>query len=137
MFDDLAISRSLAQGYQDRHPDDEQFSPTVFQPSNWPTYAPTPLTLPTELQSSLDRFAEFYPTVHPKRQLTWIHSLGTVTFTARFPKGEKTLTVSLFQALVLMLFNDGVDKLKFREIREHVDLGKWRPPQWLVNSNLH
>jgi cullin-4 len=127
MFEDLTISRSLITDFHDKYPEDVKFSAYVFQPSNWPTYAATKLTLPAELQSSIDHFGDFYLKVHSNRRLTWIHSLGTVSLAARFPKGDKELIVSLYQALVLLAFNDGVDRLKFKEMRDRVDLSTTRP----------
>lgn len=123
MFEDLTISRSLMLDFHEKYPEDANFSAYVFQPSNWPTYAPAKLTLPDEMQSRIDHFGEFYPKLHSNRKLTWIHSLGTVSLVARYPKGDKELIVSLYQALVLLAFNDGVDRLQFKEIRDRIDLG--------------
>lgn len=80
------------------------------------------------MQRDLDRFAEFYKTKHASRKLDWDHSLGTATVTARFSidlgdskKLNKELTVSLYQAVVLLLFNDN-EKLPFRDIKEQTSL---------------
>jgi len=110
--------------FHEKYPEDANFGAYVFQPSNWPTYAPAKLTLPDEMQSPIFHFGEFYPKVHSNRKLTWIHSLGTVSLVARYPKGDKELIVSLYQALVLLAFNDGVDRLKFKEIRGRIDLDR-------------
>lgn len=123
MFEDLTISRSLVTDFHKKYPTDVRLSAYVFQPSNWPTYTATKHTLPAEMQSPINHFNDFYLKVHPNRRLTWIHSLGTVSLVARFPKGDKELVVSLYQALVLVAFNDGVDRLTFKEIRDRVDLG--------------
>ena len=60
--------------------------------------------------------------------MQWQHSLGVVSVKANFPRGRKELSVSLFQAAVLMLF-DGMgegDKITFQEIRERtgIELGE-------------
>lgn len=123
MFEDLTISRSLMDDFHEKYPQDVKFSAYVFQPSNWPTYAATKLTLPAEMQSSIDHFGDYYPKVHSNRKLTWIHSLGTVSLVARYPKGDKELIVSLYQALLLLLFNAGASRLKFKDIRDRLDLG--------------
>lgn len=47
--------------------------------------------------------------------LKWQHSLGQCTVRASFPRGKKELQVSLFQALVLLQFNDA-DKIKLLDI---------------------
>ncbi|KAI0665335.1 hypothetical protein C8Q78DRAFT_1065044 [Trametes maxima] len=38
--------------------------------------------------------------------LDWDHALGTATLKARFKGGEKELSVSLYQAVILLLFNE-------------------------------
>lgn len=127
MFSDLQTSRDTVEKYREEYPEDDIINVVVITAAMWPTYETKPVTLPYDLQSSLDQFTKFYAKLQPKKPLTWIHSLATVTLTARFPKGDKALTVSLYQALVLLLFNDGVDTLKFREIRERTDLGMTCP----------
>jgi cullin-4 len=57
-------------------------------------------------------FMDFYGRKYSGRRLVWHHSLGNCVLRAHFPAGTKELSVSLFQAAVLMLFNDA-DKLSF------------------------
>lgn len=59
-----------------------------------------------QLQAELTRFERFYSERHKNRRLDWNHSLGSAELTARFDAGVKTLTVSLYQATVLLLFAD-------------------------------
>jgi Cullin family len=42
-------------------------------------------------------FKEFYLSKHSGRRLVWHNSLGTCILKARFDKGTKELSVSLFQ----------------------------------------
>lgn len=42
-------------------------------------------------------FKEFYLSKHSGRRLVWHNSLGTCMLKARFDKGAKELSVSLFQ----------------------------------------
>jgi Cullin family len=42
-------------------------------------------------------FKEFYLSKHSGRRLVWHNSLGTCILKARFDKGAKELSVSLFQ----------------------------------------
>ena len=51
-------------------------------------------------------YNKFYNTKHGNRVLSWAHYLGTATLTSYFPKGTKELSVSLYQATVLLLFNE-------------------------------
>lgn len=46
------------------------------------------------------------------------------TFKARFKTGSKELTVSLYQAIVLLLFND-VAEMEYYQILEAVWMGLW------------
>jgi hypothetical protein len=59
-----------------------------------------------ELESWQQVFLDFYMKKYGGRRLQWCHSLGTCVLRAHFPKGTKELSVSLFQAAVLCLFND-------------------------------
>ncbi|TVU03260.1 hypothetical protein EJB05_51203, partial [Eragrostis curvula] len=67
-----------------------------------------------------DIFKEFYLSKYSGnsgRRLMWQNSLGHCVLKADFPKGKKELAVSLFQSVVLMLFNDA-QKLSFLDIKE-------------------
>jgi cullin-4 len=63
---------------------------------------------------------ETYLAKHSGRKLTWQNSLGFCVVRAFFPLGKKELSVSLFQAVVLALFNDVPDngQLTLKEIQE-------------------
>ena len=76
--------------------------------SNWPTYPPAELTLPAEVAGYTELFTTFYHSKHGGRRLAWQHSLGQCVLRARFAacSGPRELQVSLFQATVLLLFND-------------------------------
>jgi len=79
--------------------------------------------LTPELQSSIDAFTEWYATQHRNRQLSWRPQLGTVTLTARFESGKYEIGVSLFQAIVLLHFNDD-NSLDVKEIQARTGIGK-------------
>lgn len=125
MFDDLALSRSLTTEFHQKYPEHDLLNLCVFQPSNWPTYVPTPITLPSSMQDSLKSFEAFFKVVHPQRKLTWIHALSTVSLKGRFEAGDKELLVSLFQAVVLLLFNEE-EEIKYEHIRYQVGLGQFK-----------
>jgi len=72
--------------------------------------------------SSLERYSEFYVSKHKNRKLEWFHSLGTATLLGRFKGGDKDLSVSLYQAAILLLFNDA-DKLGVKEIKQLTNMG--------------
>ncbi|KAI5992562.1 hypothetical protein EDC04DRAFT_3148369 [Pisolithus marmoratus] len=64
---------------------------------------------------------------HQGRKLDWDRSIGTATLKARFSSATKELTVSLYQAVVLLLFNESVE-LGYKRILEatRMDEGKLR-----------
>lgn len=55
----------------------------------------------------------------------WQNNLGHCVVKATFPKGKKELLVSLFQTVVLLLFNDQKrDHLTYNEIKELTNIGE-------------
>ena len=106
----------------------------------WPTYPALDCSLPKSLASAQQVFGEHYLQKHSGRKLTWVNALGTCLIKARFDGGDKELSVSLFQAAVLFLFNNNTqhgslsagatasatatatDRLSFQEIAEATGL---------------
>lgn len=70
----------------------------------------------------LEAFKLFYLNKHSGRKLQWQPSLGHCVLKSVFPHGDKELQVSLFQALVLLLFNE-TDKRIFTEIKTATGIG--------------
>lgn len=77
----------------------------------------------------LEAFKKFYLGKHSGRKLQWQPSLGHCVLKAVFKHGDKELQVSLFQSLVLLLFNDA-EELKFVEIKEATGVGGWCVSGW-------
>lgn len=75
------------------------------------------------MQKELDDFESWYKHTFSGRKISWRHQHASVTITARFPGGNKEIGVSLFQALVLMLFN-GDESLNFSQIEDRTGIGK-------------
>jgi cullin-4 len=73
----------------------------------------SPLHPTQELEQWQQVFLDFYLKKYSGRKLQWYNSLGSCVLKASFPKGTKELSVSLFQAVVLCLFNDA-DTLSFQ-----------------------
>lgn len=76
------------------------------------------------MQEELQKYSEFYKTKHKGHKLDWDHALGTATLRARFASGEKELSVSLYQAIILLLFND-TDEMPFMDIKTQTNMGKF------------
>ncbi|RCN51280.1 cullin family protein [Ancylostoma caninum] len=65
------------------------------------------VTLPKQLNACLQLYEKFYDSRHTGRKLQWQPRLGQCVLKANFRPGcDKELKVSLFQAIVLLLFNN-------------------------------
>lgn len=82
----------------------------------WPTYTPMDVTIPEQMVQFQDIFNKFYLSKHSGRKLQWQPTLGHCVLRARFKLGQKELVVSLFQSLVLLLFNS-TDEISFDYIK--------------------
>lgn len=75
------------------------------------------VVLPDELLNYQATFSKYYISIHTGRKLDWQSNLGHCVVRATFGNTLKELLVSLFQTIVLLLFNDH-DKLTAAEIQE-------------------
>ncbi|MEW5312866.1 MAG: hypothetical protein WDW38_004466 [Sanguina aurantia] len=122
MFKDVELSKDVMAAYRavsaaDLKGPGMDMSVSVLTSGFWPTYPLLDVMLPQELGVSQEVFKEFYLKKYSGRKLVWQHSLGTCVVRAAFPKGTKELSLSTFQAVVMMLFNS-VDTLSYQEIKE-------------------
>ncbi|KAF9434313.1 Cullin-4B [Entomortierella beljakovae] len=78
----------------------------VLTQGSWPTYPPAEANIPDQIFQSQEVFKEFYLSKHRGKRLMWQNSLGHSVVKANFPSGSKELQLSLFQAIILLLFND-------------------------------
>ncbi|KAI0033636.1 Cullin [Vararia minispora EC-137] len=140
MFSDLMLSRDMMREYHDRHQEGSnafKLNVMILQQSVWPFSGrqQSSLHLPLAMQQELAAFEKFYSEKHKGRKLEWNHALGTATLTARFLSASKVqdktkdLSVSLFQAAVLLLFQD-VDptegkELTYKEILATLAIRRW------------
>lgn len=120
MFKDMELSRdlniclrssipSLDKDYLDLHV-------YILTMGYWPTYPVVEVVMPPNLLNYQHVFNKFYLSKHSGRKLQWQPTLGICVLHATFDAGQKDLMVSLFQGLVLLLFNDR-DILSFEEIK--------------------
>ena len=77
----------------------------VLTSGYWPSYPIIEATLPQELSGYSQVFKDFYLAKHSGRKLVWQNSLGTCVLRARFSKGVKELSVSMFQVNSLGLLH--------------------------------
>ncbi|CAK7350199.1 unnamed protein product [Dovyalis caffra] len=130
MFKDIELSKEINESFKQssqartKLPSGIEMSVHVLTTGYWPTYPPMDIRLPHELnvyqvlhKIPNDIFKEFYLSKYSGRRLMWQNLLGHCVLKAEFPKGKKELAVSLFQTVVLMLFNDA-QKLSFQDIKD-------------------
>ncbi|CAG8562028.1 588_t:CDS:10 [Paraglomus occultum] len=130
MFKDIDLSRDIMMSFQDSKYWSElketriDLSVNVLTQGFWPTYPPAPLTLPPHMARAQEVFKAFYLSKHNGRNLKWQNSLGLCVLAANFPKRNKELVVSLFQAVVLLLFNDlePGKRLTYEDIKESTSI---------------
>jgi len=121
MFKDMELSREMMVNFRElpRHrvSGNIELNVNVLTMGYWPTYTPMEIILPPEMCQYREAFKTFYLSKHSGRRLQWQPSLGHCVLKASFPHGDKELQVSLFQSLVLLLFNS-TDKQSFTYIKE-------------------
>ncbi|KAI9736141.1 MAG: hypothetical protein M1834_001025 [Cirrosporium novae-zelandiae] len=124
MFQDITLSKEEGSAYKallsERGDIPEiDLSVSVLGSAAWPTYPEVPVTIPADVKQAIDGYEEFYSSKHTGRQLTWKHNLEHCQLRARFPKGNKELVVSAFQAIVLLLFNDigGGESIGYQDLK--------------------
>ncbi|KAL2752787.1 hypothetical protein ACRALDRAFT_1036580 [Sodiomyces alcalophilus JCM 7366] len=111
MFRDQEIAKGEMEAFKEhtarlenRPPVDLQVM--VISAAAWPSYPDVRLRIPKEIAREAERFEQWYKYKHEGRKLTWPHALANCTIRATFPKGTKELSVSAYQAVVLVLFNN-------------------------------
>ncbi|CAF3131617.1 unnamed protein product [Rotaria sp. Silwood2] len=88
----------------------------------WPTYQPVSAILPPEICQSQEIFTKFYLSKHTGRKLQWQYSLDHCLLKGCLKeKTVKEFQVSLYQAFVLLLFNQHID-LSYKAIQEHTKI---------------
>lgn len=125
MFRDMEISREMMSSFKETRRETAlgaiDLNVNVLTMIYWPPYTPVEVILPVQMAKYLEAFKSFYIGKYNNRNLQWQPSLGHCVLKAVLPHGEKELQVSLFQALVLLLFNS-VDVLTYIDIREQTGI---------------
>ncbi|KAG7310387.1 Cullin-4B [Plutella xylostella] len=121
MFKDMELSKDINITYKQHllasgESSNLELSVYILTAGFWPTYGAGAARLPAELTRHQEHFSKFYLAKHSGRKLQWQPTLGHTVLRAGFPQGNKELQVSLFQGLVLLLFNDA-DSLSYEEIK--------------------
>ena len=132
MFKDIELSREEMSSYKTILAERQQkqsidLTVNVLSASAWPTYPTIPVLIPPQIKSAVDKFETHYKAKHSGRKLDWKHALAHCQIKAKFPRGNKELVVSSFQAIVLLLFNDVPEDLHldYNYLKEATGLRKF------------
>ncbi|QSL66651.1 hypothetical protein MERGE_001034 [Pneumocystis wakefieldiae] len=129
MFKDIDISKNFMAFYKNskstqNNPPVSNLYVNILSQAFWPSYPNISIILPEKMKRDLNSFSSFYFSKEKDKKLTWRHNLGHCVVKADFPKGKKELNVTLFQAVVILLFNNVPDNstLSYSEIKKSTGL---------------
>lgn len=108
MFNDVDISKDFMSSFKQTKHSSEGIDlyANVLSQAFWPNFPEAQVVMPEAMSRQLEYFRAFYLTKQSGRRLMWRHGLGHCVLKAKFKKCVKELTMSLFQAVVVLLFND-------------------------------
>ncbi len=122
MFRDVDASKDLMHSFKNHAKSRELIGNSVdlnvfvLEAGRWPLTANVAeVKLPKALIDYQEAFKRFYHSKHSGRKLSWQHMDGSCVVKAYFPKGFKILSLSLYQTIALVLFNDA-DKISYKDI---------------------
>uniref|UniRef100_A0A672MPS4 Cullin-4A n=1 Tax=Sinocyclocheilus grahami TaxID=75366 RepID=A0A672MPS4_SINGR len=121
MFKDMELSKDIMIQFKQymqnqSDPSNIELTVNILTMGYWPSYTPMDVHLPTEMVKLQEVFKVFYLGKHSGRKLQWQPTLGHAVLKTEFKEGKKELQVSLFQTLVLLMFNES-DECSVEEIR--------------------
>uniref|UniRef100_A0A3B3C9X7 Cullin-4A n=1 Tax=Oryzias melastigma TaxID=30732 RepID=A0A3B3C9X7_ORYME len=121
MFKDMELSKDIMIQFKQHiqnqsEPSNIELTVNILTMGYWPSYTPMEVHLPSEMVKLQEVFKLFYLGKHSGRKLQWQPTLGHAVLKAEFKEGKKELQVSLFQTLVLLMFNEG-EEFSVEEIR--------------------
>ncbi|NXL34183.1 CUL4A protein, partial [Glaucidium brasilianum] len=121
MFKDMELSKDVMVQFKQymqnqSDPGNIDLTVNILTMGYWPTYTPMDVHLNSEMIKLQEVFKTFYLGKHSGRKLQWQTTLGHAVLKAEFKEGKKEFQVSLFQTLVLLMFNEG-DEFSFEDIK--------------------
>uniref|UniRef100_A0A8C4Z4Z0 Cullin 4A n=1 Tax=Gadus morhua TaxID=8049 RepID=A0A8C4Z4Z0_GADMO len=121
MFKDMELSKDIMIHFKQytqnqSGPSNIELTVNILTMGYWPSYIPMEVHLPAEMVKLQEVFKVFYLGKHSGRKLQWQPTLGHAVLKTEFKEGKKELQVSLFQTLVLLMFNEG-EEFSVEEIR--------------------
>lgn len=128
MFKDVEMAREEMSSYKQMLEDRNgrnafDLSVNVLSASAWPTYPDVKCLVPENVAQATVDFEQHYKAKHVGRKLEWKNALAHCQLKASFPKGNKEIVVSSFQAIVLLAFNGG-EEMSYNDVKAASGLGK-------------
>lgn len=135
MFKDVEVSKDIMQNFRTYLSNANletklDLTVNVLTMGYWPTYQPMKVNLPSFMLTHQNYFEKFYMQKHNGRKLQWQPNLSSCSLVGHFKNnegkaasvlGKHELTVTLFQALVLLLFNTK-NELSYKEIYDATEI---------------
>ncbi|KAJ8072146.1 ubiquitin ligase (cullin) of SCF [Marasmius tenuissimus] len=121
MFTDMSLSKDLTDSFKDKmaqsHDDmDITFSIMVLGTNFWPLNPPPhEFIIPSEIQTTYNRFQQYYQTKHSGRKLTWLWNYSKNELRTNYLNQKYILMTSAYQMAVLVQYNRN-DTMSFEEI---------------------
>lgn len=126
MFKDIELSNEMMDPFRlsltEKGFTSIEMNVYVLTGVNWNLSPPIQANLPNEFTQYQELFKQFYLQKHQQRVLKWQNAMGYCVVRAAYPMGNKELIVSLFQTLVLYLFNEKDTEISFKEIQEETQI---------------
>ncbi|KAH3766585.1 ubiquitin-protein ligase, cullin 4 [Pelomyxa schiedti] len=128
MFKDIDLSNDLLGQYKKTCSDEHakwicpgvDLNVFVLTQAFWPATPSYEITLPSAISELQEHFKAFYLNKFSSRKLQFCNSMGSALLKANY-KARRDLIVSMFQSVVLLLFNTA-DKLSYPEISSSTSL---------------
>ncbi|CAF0834679.1 unnamed protein product [Brachionus calyciflorus] len=120
MFKDMELSKDVMSAFEQQLQIKTSLSiyVNVLTLTHWPSYTASNIILPPEMSQLQEKFTEFYKKKYSGRNLQWQPSLGHCLVKGHIsPGNNKEFQLSLYQTLVLLLYN-AKDDLSYEEIFE-------------------
>lgn len=138
MITDISLATDLKKNYDGFKATDGEssniadISVTVLTTGFWPSYKHDQMQIPLELMGCLDSFTRFYDTHKKHTKLTWLNTLGHAMLDVKFSTGKKKLEVSIYQATIILLFNEK-DSYTFAEVQQAISLPAEEVKRYLIS----
>lgn len=118
---DIDFSKTYMEHFHRENAVPFDFHVWTLTGQGWPRNYELKPILPPELLSLQEKYTIFYTNLMKKKILNWNSSISYCEIQCNLPNGNKSLTVTLHQALVLLLFNKA-DALSMERICEMAGL---------------